>query len=78
MKIIICIILCIIGISLIITQLLQPPPCNKFSDLERKECSYLQVINNKNNHKMYKFLYYLNIIKGAICIILSIIIFIKK
>ena len=78
MKNVYSIVILLVGISLIITTFIQPLPCKSIEYLEKKKCSYLTVLNNKNNHSKYKVFFYLYPILGIICIILSIVSFYKK
>ena len=68
----------LIGITLVITTFIQTLPCSNEEKLETEECSYLYVLNNKNNHSKYKMFFYLYPILGILCIIISIINFYKK
>lgn len=78
MKELISTIICLIGIYLIVFVFINPPPCDNVKDLEKKECSYLQVISDKHYHNTYKLSVYINLCVGCVCIICSILLFIIK
>ena len=80
MKKIYSIVIILISITIIVTTFIQPLPCSSEKELEKKECGYLMVLNEKqkNNHTKYKLFFYLYPILAILCIILSIINFYKK
>ena len=79
MKKIFSIVIILISITIIVTTFIQPLPCSNEEELEKKECSYLIVYNEKiNNHTKYKLFFYLYPILAILCIILSIINYYKK